>query len=49
MVSILGAVIIFFVGAVVGRYFEKIISFLEYVREDLINAREQASKGIPQK
>lgn len=43
----LGVVIAFFVGALVGRYFEKIIGFVKFMQEDLRRAQEQATRGLP--
>lgn len=36
----IGIVISFFVGAIVGRYFEKILEFFKFMREDLQRVRD---------
>ena len=47
MAPIIWYVIFFFLGGIVFRYFEEIIHFLNFMREDLARVREQTSKSIP--
>ena len=41
-----GTVIAFFVGAIVGRYFEKIIGFVKFMRKDLQRVQRETSRGL---
>ena len=47
MVSSLWIVIAFFIGAIAGRYLEKIVGFLQFMRKDLQRVQQQAGKNIP--
>jgi len=47
MPSTVWIVLSFFIGAIVGRYFEKIIGFLQFMRKDLQRVQREASKGLP--
>lgn len=46
MVSTFWVVFSFFAGAIIGRYFEKIIKGIRYMQEDLAKAQEQMNRSL---
>lgn len=48
MPSTLWVVLSFFAGAICGRYAEKIIEFLQFMRKDLARVRQETSKSVGQ-
>lgn len=47
MATVIWVVSAFFIGAICGRYAEKIIGFLQFMRKDLQRVQQETSKSIP--
>lgn len=46
MNTILLVLVMFGLGAIIGRYFEKIAEFIYYMREDLQKTQERTRKSL---
>ena len=44
--TIITGIITFFVGAIIGRYLEKVINFLRFMSNDLKRVRKQTTKSL---